>query len=66
MTKVPEGMTAEKLRWIADWLDTYDNMAEKILGVGEMTPDRMKTLTAIRGKEVQADLRQWADAIETP
>lgn len=68
-SRVPEGMTPEALRTIADWLDTYDRMGEAFAdacersGIG--TP---KTVIAVRaavtGTEVQDDLRRWADELD--
>lgn len=63
------GMTPEKLREIADWFDAYDELAESYLalvGSYELVRDGERlasALVAVRGKEVQTDLRRWADAI---
>lgn len=62
---VPDGMTPEKLRAVAHWLDTYDELFEHIViqvkGDIEIQGD---ALIAARGKEVQTDLRRWADELE--
>lgn len=62
---LPEGMTAERLRAIAKWLDTYDAIVERVIFT--MDGDDVLTgeqLNAVRGKDVQGDLRRWADVIE--
>ncbi len=63
---LPAGMTSEKLREIANWLDTYDLLAEKYLDLLEQAgvTGTYKALVACRGKEVQDDLRNWADDID--
>lgn len=67
---VPEGMTPEKLRTIADWLDTYDHMAEKYITAAMMSAlpleaDRAERVReVVRSSEIQDELRQWANAIE--
>lgn len=60
-----EGMTSEKLRAVASWLDTYDAIVERVVFAigGEDVLDGER-LVAIRGKEVQDDLRRWADDID--
>lgn len=65
MTDIPEGMTAEKLREIANWLDTYDKIIERVIFTmgGDDVLDG-EALIAVRGKEVQEDLRRWADEID--
>jgi hypothetical protein len=55
-------MTGAKLRLIAAWLDTYDNMAQEYLrasGVSEAIVE-----STVRGTEVQDDLRRWADELD--
>ena len=69
MGALPEGMTAEKLRYIADWLDIYDRMADQyvsalVAGGGLVPTDAERAKVAVRSKEVQTDLRAWANAIE--
>lgn len=62
---LPEGMTAEKLRILADWLDTYDIIIERVVftqGGDDVLAGEQ--LVAVRGKEVQDDLRRWADDID--
>lgn len=66
---LPEGMTAEKLRNIADWLDTYDAVALSYFDLHEMfleTPaeELVEVRAAAAGTEVQDDLRRWADQID--
>lgn len=63
--QVPEGMTAEKLRTLADWFDTYDAMAEQFIAVMANTAqeDVSEALATVRGTEVQDDLRRWANAL---
>lgn len=68
MTNIPDGMTAWKLREIANWLDTYDQMAEQYINLMCLDKSPVEVdelLAAVRGKEVQDDLRAWADAIDT-
>jgi hypothetical protein len=62
---MPEGMTAEKLRTLAEWFDTYDAIIEQVIFTldGEEATDG-KALVAVRGKDVQEDLRRWADDID--
>lgn len=63
---IPEGMTASKLRAIADWLDLYDKMGEKFVVAVEGYEDiKGEAIMALRGKGVQDDLRRWADAIDS-
>jgi hypothetical protein len=70
---LPEGMTAEKLRTIAGWLDTYDRLAARYVdlievlvekGLTTVNADYEAALRVAAGKEVQDDLRRWADAID--
>lgn len=66
---VPEGMTAEKLRYIADYIQAADNIIVKMIEQmvatieidGEDKTDAWRELAS--GHAVQADLRKWADAI---
>lgn len=63
---VPEGMTAEKLLIIADWLDTYDRMAAKFFDAVEKAEGfevPFSTRKAAEDKDVQNDLRAWAAAL---
>ncbi len=67
-TRPPE-MTAEKLRTLASWLDTYDRMAAVFWDLCEKLEVRppeelQKAREVSAGKEVQVDLRAWADAID--
>lgn len=67
---IPEGMTAEKLRAVADWLDIYDRMGESYLYHIEhsgwsSTEDLAEVRLTISSKEVQEDLLRWADEIES-
>ncbi len=62
---LPEGMTAEKLRTLAGWLDTYDRMAEVFWDLCERSSVRppeelVKAREVTAGKEVQADLLAWS------
>lgn len=61
---LPEGMTAEKLRDIANWLDLYDKMGEKFIVEIEGKEYDGEAIMAVRGKGVQDALRRWADEIE--
>lgn len=54
----------EKLRTVADWLDTYDSMAALWLDAMQRDERVERALAATQGKEVQADLRAWADRID--
>lgn len=66
----PKGMTAEKLRDIAAWLTMYDTLAESYIRVTRnlnsniRTKDVEEMLAAVRSKDVQKDLRRWADEID--
>lgn len=66
---VPKGMTPEKLRTLADWLDIYDRMGQVFVDAvergGDVIPDEVAEARGIvGGTEVQDDLRRWADEIE--
>lgn len=67
---LPEGMTAEKLRDIAEWLDLYDRLAVSYIKFIESigrTPASANVeaaLDVVRGESAQSDLRAWADAID--
>ncbi len=72
---LPDGMTAEKLRDIADWLDTYDELAQAHILLVEAlktrgffkhvtVDDAAGALEEAAGKAVQNDLRRWADDID--
>jgi len=67
---IPSGMTAEKLRDVADWLDTCDKVLLAYISlVREFLPNvRTEGIQAmiadIEGKGVQEDLRRWADEID--
>lgn len=67
---VPDGMTADKLRYVADSLDVMQrlllNLAPQLRINGEV-PDGagMATFTDwLAGTEQQDDLRVWADALD--
>lgn len=67
---LPEGMTAEKLRYIADWLDIYDRMAGRyieavVAGGGTAPTAAERAQMAVRSEEVQDDLRRWAAHIDS-
>lgn len=62
------GMTPEKLRKAADWFDTYDKLAEAHWWLLEQTglhqSDELAEVRAVSSsKEVQSELRAWADAL---
>lgn len=62
--------TAERLRRVAAWLDTYDALAASYFDLlerdGLAVPEELVDVrAAASGKEVQSDLRRWADAIES-
>lgn len=65
---LPEGMTAEKLRAIAHWLDLHDQLAVEFLTLMEKSPVVGGLATAakadVRPTEVQDDLRRWAALID--
>lgn len=67
---LPEGMTAEKLREVADWLDTYDSLATSYISlihtlrVKRDITTIVSLLETVQSKDVQADLRRWADDID--
>jgi hypothetical protein len=64
---LPEGMTADKLRTIAGWLDTYDKLAERFVALTRSAIQQEAAATmlvTVRGSEVQDDLRHWAEAID--
>ena len=55
------------LRTIADWLDTYDKLADYVIASGRVVgnSDQLQAArNAVAGKAVQEDLRAWADALE--
>jgi hypothetical protein len=61
--------TADKLREIADWLDTLDKVAELWMTGVPVSPntdiDKLNAARlAVRDKEVQNDLRAWAQTME--
>jgi hypothetical protein len=63
---VPDGMTSEKLRAIADWFDTYDKMAKQYFTILENNgrTGTEKAREACDSDEIQAELRYWADLID--
>lgn len=69
MTDVPKGMTPQKLRDIACWLDVYDRLAatfvDNVEHAGwESTEDLAEIRLTINSKEVQDELRQWASDLD--
>lgn len=66
---LPKGMTSEKLRLTADWLDTYDRMGQAFVDFCEaheigMPDTLLQVRGTVSGDEVQRDLRHWADEID--
>lgn len=65
--QLPKGMTAQKLRIMADWFDTYEFIIERQTG---MLQDRYSEeaidgiMAVITDKTAQADIRVWADEID--
>lgn len=60
-------MTPGKLRSIAKWFDTYDQVyatAAQALGEKYEQPNTAKAVAAIGGDSIQLDLRRWADELE--
>ena len=52
-----------KLRQIADWLDTVDEVLPKVLTDWEELPEETKEF--FKGHEMQEDLRRVADVIDS-
>lgn len=57
-------MTAEKLRLMADWFDTYDKMAALYIVDNAPPAEQPELLCIVSGTVIQDDLRRWADEIE--
>jgi len=62
-------LNAEALRNIADWLDTYDDLAEQYFDLlviqGLRYGDEVAAArAACDSDEIQVDLRRWADELE--
>ena len=66
MTAVPEGMTADKLRYIADYVQECDDIIYKYLVAAKAAGVDIKdeVFEFVTSKAVQQDLREWADSIE--
>lgn len=67
---VPEGMTAEKLRYIADYIQSADSIIVKMIEefsvriIDTETGDKSERWRELAtGHAVQDDLRKWADEI---
>jgi len=63
----PSDMTGGRLRKIASWLDLYDRMGEQFVALTVDRDDAAKVeklLAVLRSKDVQNDLRRWADLID--
>lgn len=64
--RLPEGMTADKLRFIAEYVTECDDIIGRLLRLakadGLMIDE--ETLEMVTSKAVQEDLRRWADEIE--
>jgi hypothetical protein len=70
----PKALNPTSLRNIANWLDTYDDMARLLFDIIELNPEVVnkeitpEALAACReacgGDAVQRDLRRWADEME--
>jgi hypothetical protein len=63
-------LNAEALRNIADWLDTYDDLAKQYFDLlvvqGLRSDDEVAAArAACDSDEIQVDLRRWADELET-
>lgn len=66
---LPAGMTADKLRYIADWLDLFEQITLNYIEACERSnvgdPGQAeKARESLRSKQVQTDLRQWAAQID--
>jgi len=62
-------LNAEALRNIADWLDTYDDLAKQYFDLlvvqGLRSDDEVAAArAACDSDEIQVDLRRWADELE--
>lgn len=62
-------LTPEKMRELANWLDTYDEMAKTFVTVCRVYrisfPDALdRALQVVQSDEVQRDLRKAADEME--
>lgn len=62
----PEGMTPDKLRFIAEYVSECDSIIAQILQrVAAMGYDVTDAdMDFVTGKEVQADLLKWADELD--
>lgn len=56
-------MNADKLRQIADYLDSMENMALNVWGLSA-DPRKDEAMADIRSRHMQHDLRRWADELE--
>lgn len=63
---LPEGMTAQNLRVMADWFDIYEAIIEKhiLLMADEWTEEETgEALAIVRDGGAQEEIRAWADEI---
>lgn len=58
-------LNAEKCRKLADWLDTMTAVCIKYLMLCPATSARREALDALNGSEVQDDLREFANLLES-
>ncbi len=69
-TTLPPGMTASKLRLIADYITEADEIIENFcVAMAEQGSEEIKaalsgTIAFVLGKEMQEELATWADFIE--
>lgn len=68
--QILEGMTPDKLRFIATYISECDSIIGKLLRLtreqwGEASHITDEMLELIDGKAVQADLNRWADTLES-
>ena len=64
---VPVGMTASKLRFVAEYVDALDFLASRYLEMERKSEGRRAPgvlVEFVTGKQVRADLLAWADALE--
>lgn len=69
VTDDPRDLNPASLRNIAEWLDTYDQLAGDYFSILEKagqipTESLRKARGACNSDEIQRDLRRWADELE--